>query len=175
MASDYDAIKVDNERRYGTDVGRYGKSLLTDLYDDRTHFIYELLQNAEDALRRRNDEPQSRTVRFELSEQTLRISHYGKPFDQRDVEGVCGIALSTAGEDITRIGRFGIGFKSVYGFTVRPEIHSGDEDFGIGSFVWPSAAQPIFEFTVCTPSIHDAHRPSCSLYIVHSCTFPNKQ
>ena len=143
MASDYNAIRADNKRRYGTDVGRYGKSLLTDLYDDRTHFIYELLQNAEDALRRRNDEPQSRTVRFELSEHALRISHYGKPFDRRDVEGVCGIALSTAGEDITRIGRFGIGFKSVYGFTVRPEIHSGDEDFGIDNFVWPSAAQTI--------------------------------
>ena len=144
MASDYDAIRTDNERRYGTDVGRYGKSLLTDLYDDRTHFIYELLQNAEDALRRRNDEPQSRTVRFDLSEHALRVSHYGKLFDRRDVEGVCGIALSTMGGDLTRIGRFGIGFKSVYGFTDRPEIHSGDEDFGIDSFVWPSA-QPAIE------------------------------
>ena len=144
MASDYDAIRADNERRYGTDVGRYGKSLLTDLYDDRTHFIYELLQNAEDALRRRNDEPQSRTVRFDLSERALRVSHYGKLFDRQDVEGVCGIALSTTGGDLTRIGRFGIGFKSVYGFTDRPEIHSGDEDFGIDSFVWPSA-QPAIE------------------------------
>ena len=132
MASDYDAIRACNERLYGTDVGRYGKSLLTDLYDDRTHFIYELLQNAEDALRRRNDEPQSRTVRFELSEYALRVSHYGKLFDRQDVESICGIALSTTGEDLTRIGRFGIGFKSVYGFTDRPEIHSGDEDFGIG-------------------------------------------
>ena len=144
MASDYGAIKADNEKRYGTDVGRYGKSLLADLYDDRTHFIYELLQNAEDALRRRADEPHSRTVRFDLSESAVRISHYGKPFDQGDVEGVCGIALSTRGEDLTRIGRFGIGFKSVYGFTDRPEIHSGHEDFGIDSFVWPSV-QPCIE------------------------------
>ena len=53
MASDYEAIRADNQRHYGTDVGRYGKRLLTDLYDDRSHFIYELLQNAEDALRRR--------------------------------------------------------------------------------------------------------------------------
>ena len=143
MASDYEAIRAENERLYGTDVGRYGKRFLTDLYDDRTHFIYELLQNAEDALRRRHGKPKSRTVRFDLSKDTLRISHYGNPFDQRDVEGICGIALSTAEEDLTRIGRFGIGFKSVYGFTDRPEIHSGDENFGIYSFVWPSAAQPI--------------------------------
>ena len=143
MASDYKAIKAENEQRYGTDVGRYGKSLLTDLYDDRTHFIYELLQNAEDALRRRNDEPRSMAVRFDLSEHALRVSHYGKPFDRRDVEGICGIALSTREGDLTRIGRFGIGFKSVYGFTDRPEIHSGDEDFGIGKFVWPSAQTSI--------------------------------
>ena len=143
MASDYDEIRANNERRYGTDIGRYGKDLLVDRYDDRTHFIYELLQNAEDALHRRNDKPWSRTIRFELFEHALHISHYGKPFDQLDVEGVCGIASSTRGEDITRIGRFGIGFKSVYAFTDRPEIHSGNEDFGIENFVLPWTAQPI--------------------------------
>lgn len=143
MASDYESIKAANQELYGTAVGRYGKSLLTDLYDDRTHFIYELLQNAEDALLRRGDEPRTRTVRFDLSESELRVSHYGKPFDRRDVEGVCGIALSTREGDLTRIGRFGIGFKSVYGFTDRPEIHSGDEDFAIDSFVWPSARPAI--------------------------------
>ncbi len=142
MASNYEAIKADNQRRYGTDVGRYGKTL-TGLYGDRTHFIYELLQNAEDALRRHHEEPHTRTVRFDLSESALRVSHYGKPFDQRDVKGVCGIALSTSEGDLTRIGRFGIGFKSIYGVTDRPEIHSGDEDFGIDSFVWPSAQSAI--------------------------------
>ena len=143
MASDYQAIRGKNERRYGTHVGRYGKNQLTDRYDDRTHFIYELLQNAEDALRRRTESPPSRTVRFDLSEHALRISHHGKPFDQGDVEGVCGIGLGTKQEDVTQIGRFGIGFKSVYDFTDRPEIHSGDEDFGIDSFVWPSAQSAI--------------------------------
>ena len=141
MASDYEAIKANNKRRYGTDVGRVG-SLLTDLYGDRTHFIYELLQNAEDAIHRRIDDL-SRTVRFDLSEQALRVSHYGKPFDRRDVEGVCDIGAGTKQEDVTQIGRFGIGFKSVYGFTDRPQIHSGDEDFGIDSFVWPSSERPI--------------------------------
>ena len=143
MASDYEAIRVENRRRYGTDVGRYGKSVWADLYNERTHFIYELLQNAEDALRRHPDKPRSRTVQFNLSKQALRVSHYGKPFDRRDVEGVCGIALGTKQEDVTQIGRFGIGFKSVYGFTDRPEIHSGDEDFGIDSLVWPSAQSAV--------------------------------
>ena len=46
---------------------------------------------------------------------------------------VCGIAKST--KDIQAIGRFGIGFKSVYAFTDRPEIHSGSEAFTIKSYV----------------------------------------
>jgi hypothetical protein len=59
MALDYKVIRQENERRYGTDIGRYGPILLANRYDDRTHFLYELLQNAEDAnvaLRRRVDE-----------------------------------------------------------------------------------------------------------------------
>ena len=53
MPSDYLAIRQENERRYGTDIGRIGPLLLAHRYDDRTHFIFELLQNAEDALARR--------------------------------------------------------------------------------------------------------------------------
>ena len=64
MACDYGAIRRDNERRYGTDIGRIGPMLLADRYDDRTHFIYELLQNAEDALAR---------VRIELGKKVLAI------------------------------------------------------------------------------------------------------
>ena len=141
MASDYAAIRLDNERRYGTDIGRIGPMLLTDRYADRTHFIFELLQNAEDALARRPQWLGSRAVEFVLSKDELRVTHWGKPFDDPDVRGVCGIAEST--KDLTAIGRFGIGFKSVYAFTDQPEIHSGDEDFAIENFVWPAAAPPI--------------------------------
>lgn len=112
--------------------------LLADRYDDRTHFIFELLQNAEDALGRRLEHQGPRGVDFQLTDQALRLSHFGKLFDIKDVEAVCGIAMST--KDITAIGRFGIGFKSVYTFTDRPEIHSGDEDFAIESFVLPVQA-----------------------------------
>ena len=141
MASDYRSIRKANEIRYGTDIGRIGRMLLADRYDDRTHFIYELLQNAEDALAKRGEENRHRSVRFHLSEGELRVSHFGKPFDKRDVRGICGIAEST--KDITQIGRFGIGFKSVYAFTDRPEIHSGAEDFGIQNFVWPVPVPPV--------------------------------
>lgn len=141
MASEYAAIRADNERRYGTDIGRIGPMLLSDRYDDRTHFIYELLQNAEDALGRRADSLRKCSVRFHLTDSELHVRHFGKPFDEADVRGICGIAEST--KALTEIGRFGIGFKSVYAFTDRPSIHSGREDFAIESYVWPTAAAPI--------------------------------
>lgn len=141
MASDYAAIRDENRRRYGTDIGRIGPMLLADRYDDRTHFIFELLQNAEDALGRRVHWEGSRAVGFALAKGTLRVSHFGKPFDDRDVRGICGIAQST--KDLTEIGRFGIGFKSVYALTDRPEVHSGAEDFAIENFVWPIAAPEV--------------------------------
>src|SRR5690242_15168724 len=122
MAIDYDAIRAENEKRYGTEIGRIGPMLLADRYDDRAHFIYELLQNAEDALRRRGPWDGPRSVTFDLSANALRVEHYGAPFTEADVRGICGIAEST--KDLTSIGRFGIGFKSVYAFTDRPEVHS---------------------------------------------------
>lgn len=141
MACDYELIRRENERRYGTDIGRIGHLLLADRYDDRTHFIYELLQNAEDALARRTVWDGSRTVSFELGANGLRVSHFGVPFDEGDVRGVCGIAEST--KDLTAIGRFGIGFKSVYAFRSRPEVHSGAETFAIEDFVLPVATDPV--------------------------------
>ena len=45
------------------------KNLLTDLYPDNAHFIYELLQNAEDA--------GARTVRFTLTHESIEFEHDG--------------------------------------------------------------------------------------------------
>lgn len=135
MTSNYEAICEENQHRYGTDIGRIGPMLLADRYDDRTHFIFELLQNAEDALGRRGMWAGPRKAAFCLTNDSLTLSHYGQPFDEPDVRGVCGIAEST--KDKQSIGRFGIGFKSVYTFTNRPEIHSGDETFAIEHYVQP--------------------------------------
>ena len=139
MPINYESIKKENLRKYGTDIGRIGDMLLANRYDDRTHFIYEILQNAEDALRKRRDWNGSRAVKFSVSSDALTISHFGKPFDEADVRGVCGIGEST--KELTDIGRFGIGFKSVYAFTDKPEIHSGEDHFAIASYVWPEAVE----------------------------------
>ena len=52
MASNYKKIRDDKTKEYGTKVGKYGR-IIADLYSDRSHFILEILQNAEDALKDR--------------------------------------------------------------------------------------------------------------------------
>jgi hypothetical protein len=140
VSSRYDAIANDSERLQRT--ARNSIRTLAELYADRTHFILELLQNAEDALRRRGkgwDGP--RSAKFVLSEDSLSLVHFGLPFDESDVQAICSVGETT--KKITDIGRFGIGFKSVYAFTERPEIHSGAEDFAIQDFIQPLEIAPI--------------------------------
>lgn len=135
MASNYEAICDENRENYGTKGAQKSGKLAAGLYDDRTHFIFELLQNAEDALGRRSEWHGSRKVAFTLNPTRMTLSHFGKPFDEADVRSVCDIAESTKNE--SSIGRFGLGFKSVYTVTDLPEIHSGEEDFAIENYVFP--------------------------------------
>src|ERR1035441_4854521 len=109
-------------------------SLLVGLYTERAHFILELLQNAEDA--------RATHVRFDLQADGLEVWHDGRLFNEDDVRGVCGVGEGTKINDLTQIGNFGIGFKSVYAFTVRPEIHCGDEHFAIEKYIHPLGIDP---------------------------------
>lgn len=143
MPLDYKKIREINKGLYGTEVANYGKLFFKDMYADRTHFIFEMLQNAEDAIARRGKRWNgSRRVSFILDPEQLRIEHFGDPFSEDDVKGICSINRSTKSDSLTDIGRFGIGFKSVYAFTNRPEIHSGDEHFAIENYVWPFGIDP---------------------------------
>lgn len=135
VAANYEQICKENRRRYGTEGALKSGELAAGLYDNRTHFIFELIQNAEDALGRRGDWHGSRKVAFTLTANSLALSHFGRPFDEADARSVCDILESTKNE--SSIGRFGLGFKSVYAVTDRPEIHSGDEDFAIEDYVFP--------------------------------------
>ena len=144
MPVDYEKIRQENIIEHGRAIGRTGQMFFADAYADRTHFILELLQNAEDSIGKRGEFwGGDRTVSFHLSQELLRFSHYGRPFDADDVRSICDIGKSTKSDEYTAIGRFGIGFKSVYAFTTRPEVHSGDEDFAIESFVRPTAVEAI--------------------------------
>jgi hypothetical protein len=133
MPSSYDQIRAENIRGYGEHT--HHLSFLGRLYSDRTHFVYELLQNAEDA--------GATKVEFALHAECLEIRHNGRPFNGEDVYGICGVGEGTKAEDLTKIGKFGIGFKSVYAYTSSPEIHSvgsdNREDFRINHYVRPEA------------------------------------
>jgi len=132
VPTDYEKIRQENLSRYGWDTAVL--DLLGQLYSDRTHFIYELLQNAEDA--------GATELTFELFEDRLEIRHDGRPFTEADVRGICGVANSPKAGDLTNIGKFGIGFKSVYAYTKSPAIHSGSESFRIERYVQPHQAEP---------------------------------
>lgn len=108
-------------------------SILAGLYNDPSHFIFELLQNAEDE--------GATEVRFELFEGRLDFYHNGKDFDLEDIDGVTGIGISKKKEDLTSIGKFGVGFKSVFAITQSPLISSGQFQFKIEDFVIPTEVE----------------------------------
>lgn len=92
-------------------------------YADPTHFIFELLQNAEDA--------DASWARFELTEDAVIFHHNGRPFERNDIEGITGIGNTTKLDEANKIGAFGIGFKSVYVVSERPEVHCTVEGHSI--------------------------------------------
>ncbi|HWM99229.1 MAG TPA: hypothetical protein VNO54_19490, partial [Streptosporangiaceae bacterium] len=132
MPADYQKIREENIARYGWDTAVL--DLLGQLYSERTHFIFELIQNAEDA--------GATELAFELFGDRLELRHDGRPFTEADVRGVCGVGKSAKSGDLTAIGKFGIGFKSVYAYTRSPRVYSGDEHFGIENYVRPYAVDP---------------------------------
>jgi hypothetical protein len=133
VPADYTKIREENVARYGWDTAVL--DLLGQLYSERTHFIFELIQNAEDA--------GATELAFELFEDRLELRHDGRPFTEADVRGVCGVGKSGKSGDLTAIGKFGIGFKSVYAYTRSPRIHSSDEHFRIENYVRPFPVEPV--------------------------------
>ena len=108
--------------------------IFDDFYPDKAHFIYELLQNAEDA--------QATKVSFRLSSTKLTFEHNGRPFEEDDVRAITGIGFSTKRADVDTIGRFGIGFKAVFLYTASPRIWSPRYSFDISDMVLPSEIPP---------------------------------
>ena len=134
MSAELEALKqkrlnwVEANRDNGFDEGI--NRLLTELYPDNAHFIYELLQNAED--------PQATEVQFILTNSSVKFTHNGERlFTFKDVESITSIGNSTKRDDATSIGKFGVGFKAVFAYTNTPEIHSGDFHFRIRDLVVP--------------------------------------
>ena len=119
MPTDYRAISAFNEEMLGKD--RASRMSQVSMYADTAHFVFEILQNADDA--------GATEVVFEVSDDRLVIEHNGNPFTSDDVKAISYFGKGKT--DITKIGHFGLGFKSVFAYTASPRIHSGNESFEI--------------------------------------------
>lgn len=95
------------------------------LYTDKAHFIYELLQNAEDAC--------ATKIKFIQHEDSLEVIHDGTPFTKENLSSLCDIGNSKKVGDLNKIGEFGVGFKSVFGICKDVKLYSRpitkDSDF----------------------------------------------
>lgn len=122
-------IYESNEAFVGNENFKGVKKIIVDNYSDEAHFVYEMLQNADDA--------EATEITFDLREDRLIVSHDGKAFTEKNLEGICSISRGTKSDDYTKIGKFGIGFKSVFVYTESPQVFSGDYAFEIRELVLP--------------------------------------
>lgn len=110
------------------------KTLADDLYAKDTHFIFELIQNAEDNEYDKGVKP---ALRFRLIDNNdgntaaLVIYNNEKGFLPDHVKAVCAVGRSTKKKVEGYIGEKGIGFKSVFRITNCPEIHSAGFHFSL--------------------------------------------
>ncbi len=119
-------------------------SHIVDTYRESAHFIFELLQNADDV--------NATKVRFELRSGGLVFAHNGNinfsitnPEIERKegvnpghINAITTFSLSAKREDIeNKIGKFGIGFKSVFQYTDTPHVFNPPYRFKIENFMVP--------------------------------------
>lgn len=126
------------------------QTLAKDLYSKETHFIFELIQNAEDNTYKEL-EP---SLCFRLaktdptctqnSDGALIIQNNEIGFSPENVDAICAIGKTTKTKIQGYIGEKGIGFKSVFRVTSTPYIFSNnyrfclpehDEETGLGYIV----------------------------------------
>jgi len=115
------------------------EALLAGHYSDSNHFVYELLQNAEDE--------RATKVIFEYYKDRLVFYHNGDAFNEDDVKGVSSMLMGTKDKNSAQtIGRFGMGFKSVFKYTYQPEIYSDNEAFRIENYLLPVELEEKWNF-----------------------------
>jgi hypothetical protein len=110
--------------------GDINLDIFEDFYPDQAHFVFELLQNAEDT--------GATEASFTLTEEGCWFEHNGtRHFTESDVRAITGIHNSTKTKTADQIGKFGVGFKSVFVYTLTPTVYSNDFSFRISRLVLP--------------------------------------
>ncbi|CAA0818650.1 Histidine kinase-- DNA gyrase B-- and HSP90-like ATPase family protein [Striga hermonthica] len=127
-------------------LGRALHCLSQELYSQDSHFLLELVQNADDNIYPKNVEP---TLTFILREEGIIVLNNEEGFSAKNIRALCDVGNSTKiGHSAGYIGKKGIGFKSVFRVTDAPEIHSNgfhikfDITEGQIGFVLPTVIPP---------------------------------
>uniref|UniRef100_A0A3P9IA30 Wu:fj29h11 n=1 Tax=Oryzias latipes TaxID=8090 RepID=A0A3P9IA30_ORYLA len=111
-------MEVQQER-----LGRGLDRLSTELYSKDTHFVLELIQNADD--NSYSSETSVPSLAFVVEQDCITILNNESGFQEKNVRAICDVGRSTKGKHkYGYIGQKGIGFKSVFKVTDCPEIHS---------------------------------------------------
>ena len=119
------------------------KKSVVEKYSDQAHFIYELIQNADDV--------GATNASFLLYKDKLVFVHNGtRHFSVSDLEkeeedsisGTLGdlnaiTSIANSNKTIASIGKFGVGFKAVFQYTTTPYIYDPDIAFKIENFIVP--------------------------------------
>lgn len=141
-------------QRLGEDVGQEAQIS----QDYRGRLIYELLQNADDAME--EGDPAAK-ICLQLTPDALWMANSGRPLDERDIRGLCGISASSKGllgKKRASIGHKGMGFKSVLEITDAPEVYSTTTSFrfspsdalnAVQSLVTEGLVAPVRRAPVC--------------------------
>ena len=102
--------------------------------DYRGRLVYELLQNADDAME--GHATQRDSVAFLITDDALWMANSGRALTDADVQGLCGLGASSkvdaAGTKRASIGHKGLGFKSVLEITDAPAVFSRTHSFRLG-------------------------------------------
>ncbi|XP_026387919.1 uncharacterized protein LOC113283008 [Papaver somniferum] len=133
-------------KKHHARLGRALHCLSQELYSQDSHFLLELVQNADDNVYSESVEP---TLVFILQETGIVVLNNERGFSAQNIRALCDVGNSTKrGASAGYIGQKGIGFKSVFRVTDAPEIHSKgfhvkfDISEGQIGFVLPEVVSP---------------------------------
>ncbi|XP_028332404.1 uncharacterized protein LOC114481634 isoform X2 [Gouania willdenowi] len=120
LSAEVQKLVQGNQERLGRSLDR----LSTELYSKDTHFVLELIQNADD-----NSYPveadTTPALAFVVEKDCITILNNETGFQENNIRAICDVGRSTKGKhQYGYIGQKGIGFKSVFKVTDCPEIHS---------------------------------------------------
>lgn len=108
------------------------ESLSIDIYTDNSRFIYELLQNADDASYGSGKLDMFLTIVGKY----LIVAHQGEAFSEVDIESICSVGDGNKKGDENKTGFKGIGFKSVFSLSNLVIINSGNYCFRFDKDHW---------------------------------------